>query len=281
MTRIKTQDGEIMKLPLRIFSDLHLGHRASRIVDVETLRPLFRGAGTVLFNGDTWEDHSGPWRARSEEMLDRLREILREEGCDAIFIPGNHDPNWEGSGFIELAGGRIVVTHGDCLLRDGAPWKREMLAGTEIVDALWAECPQAATDPIARHELARLIARRLPNLAHPEGRSLLSRAIDAAFPPRRAIAMIRAWVTQGRLGSRFCHCYFPNAELLVTGHFHCHGTRKSLGRTVVNTGSFVVPGSAGWVEWNGETLSAGRIREGKNGCEMLGAKLRRKFISEN
>lgn len=49
-----------MKLPVRIFSDLHPGHQASRIFDMEKLRPLFRGAGTVLFNGDTWEELSPP-----------------------------------------------------------------------------------------------------------------------------------------------------------------------------------------------------------------------------
>ncbi len=73
-----------MELPLRIFSDLHLGHKASRIGEVEKLRPLFRGAGTVVFNGDTWEELSPPWREKSEEMLGQLRRILGEEGCDGV-----------------------------------------------------------------------------------------------------------------------------------------------------------------------------------------------------
>ncbi|MDE0835526.1 MAG: hypothetical protein OSA84_04160 [Akkermansiaceae bacterium] len=272
----------MMRLPLRIFSDLHLGHKASRISDVEMLRPLFRGAGTVVFNGDTWEELSEPWREKSAAMLDELRTILKEEGCDAVFLPGNHDPGWEGLGFIELAEGRIVITHGDALLRDGAPWKREMLAGRDVVDALWKDSPAAETDPIARHELARKIAKRLPSRAHPEGRSLFARALDAAFPPQRAITILRAWLTQGRLGARFCERYFAEAEILVTGHFHCLGIRRSRGRTVINTGSFVVPGPAGWVEWDGESLSSGRIRETSDGGTALGqSMLIRKFISKN
>jgi len=268
-----------MKLPLRIFSDLHLGHKASRIGMVESLRPLFNGAGTVIFNGDTWEELSTHWRARSEEMLGQLRALLAEEGCDVVFLPGNHDPGWEGAGFIELAGGRIVVTHGDALLRDGAPWKREMLAGRDVVDALWKDHPAAETDPIARHELARMIAKRLPNLSHPGGRSIFARAFDAAFPPRRAIAMLHAWMSEGKLGAAFCERYFPAAELLVVGHFHCHGVRESHGRTVINTGSFVVPGPAGWVQWDGETLTSGRIRESGTGkTHMEPAKIRRKVI---
>ncbi len=255
-----------MKLPLRIFSDLHLGHRASRIDEVEKLRLLFRGAGTVVFNGDTWEELSPPWRALSEEMLGQLRRVLAEEGCEAVFLPGNHDPGWEGSGFLELAEGGIVITHGDALLRDGAPWKREMLANPDVVDELWTRFPDAATDIGSRLELARAIARRLPQTHHPDGRSLPSRALDAAFPPRRALNMISAWLRQGAHGARFCETYFPKAELLVCGHFHCHGICRARGRTVVNTGSFVVPGSAGWVEWDGGMLSAGRIREAGKTC---------------
>lgn len=251
------------RLPLRIFSDLHLGHQASRIDGVEKLRPLFCGAGTVLFNGDTWEELSPPWRERSEEMLGQLRRILDEEGCAAVFLPGNHDPGWEGSGFMELAEGRIVITHGDALLRNGAPWKREMLANPNVVDELWGQFPDAATDIASRLELARAIARRLPTTHPPDGRSLFSRALDAAFPPKRAIHMISAWLRQGAHGARFCETYFPKAELLVVGHFHCHGIRKTCGRIVVNTGSFVVPGPAGWVEWDGETLIAGRISEAR------------------
>ncbi len=161
-----------MRLPVRIFSDLHLGHGASRISEVGSLRPLFHGAGTVVFNGDSWEELSEGWRKRSAEMLADLRGILAEEGCDTIFLPGNHDPGWEGKGWLELAEGRIVVTHGDALLRDGAPWKREMLASKAIVERLWEENPEAATDAGARHDLARKIAGRLPACRHPEGRSL-------------------------------------------------------------------------------------------------------------
>ena len=117
-----------MRLPVRIFSDLHLGHKASRICDVAALMPLFEGAGTVVFNGDTWEELSPAWRGRSGEMCAELRGLLAGAGIDGVFLPGNHDPGEGGVGFVELAGGRIVVTHGDALLRDGAPWKRAISA---------------------------------------------------------------------------------------------------------------------------------------------------------
>jgi UDP-2,3-diacylglucosamine pyrophosphatase LpxH len=257
-----------MKLPVRIFSDLHLGHKASRISDVEMLRPLFRGAGTVVFNGDTWEELVDKWRENSLAMLVDMRRIVSEEGCEAIFLPGNHDPGWEGQGWLELAGGKIVITHGDVLLRDGAPWKREMLANRDAVDALWRDFPTAETDAAARHELARKIARYLPTRHNPKGKNLAARVVDAAFPPRRAIAMICAWIQQGSLAAEFCERYFPKAELIVNGHFHCAGTRSVRAKTVVNTGSFVVPGPAKWAQWDGKFFSIGAVREAEDGYEI-------------
>ncbi|MDP4625708.1 MAG: hypothetical protein NWT08_11290 [Akkermansiaceae bacterium] len=263
----------MMRLPVRIFSDLHLGHKASRIEDVQSLMPLFEGAGTVVFNGDTWEELSPSWREKSGEMLDQLREMLASAGIDAVFLSGNHDPGWAGLGFIELAEGKVLVTHGDALLRDGAPWKREMLAGKAILDGLWRDFPEAETDPAARHELARAIARSLPTLHPPGGRSLFSRVLDAAFPPKRPWNMLKTWIGYGGLGATFCATYFPDAEILVTGHFHCRGIRKSAGKTVINTGSFVVPGPAGCVEWNGERLSMVAIVESKSGFGLGVTKL--------
>ncbi len=258
----------MMRLPVRIFSDLHLGHKASRVTDVEALRSLFRGAGTVVFNGDTWEELAEPWREVSEKMLDGLKRILREEGCEVIFLRGNHDPGWEGEGWMELAEGRIVVTHGDALLRESSPWKREILSGAETVEEIWSGHPDADTSPERRLAVTREIARRLPSLHHPEERSLFSRIRDAAFPPGRALAMLRAWTSQWDRGARFCEKFFPDAEILVIGHFHCSGVRKVRGRTVVNLGSFVVPGRAKWAEWDGRTLTTGKILESAGRFEM-------------
>ena len=67
-----------MKGPVRILSDLHLGHKISRIADVDVLRPLVAGMGTVVFNGDTWQELALPFRDRSEAMLEELRALFAE-----------------------------------------------------------------------------------------------------------------------------------------------------------------------------------------------------------
>lgn len=257
-----------MKLPVRIFSDLHLGHKASRISDVETLRPLFRGAGTVVFNGDTWEELAKPWRERSLAMLEGLKRILCEEGCDVVFLRGNHDPGWEGKGWLELADGKIAITHGDALLRDSSPWKREILSGPGMVEEVWKEFPGAELGLESRLAVAKEIALRFHSRKFPENRSLTARIIDAAFPPKRALAMLKAWTGQWSRGAAFCERYLPDAQILIIGHFHCSGIRTVHGRTVVNLGAFVVPGKAKWAEWDGQTCAVGDVRESPDGCWM-------------
>jgi predicted phosphodiesterase len=253
--------------PVRVFSDLHLGHKVSRIREVSALRPLISGAGTVIFNGDTWQELARQFYTRSAAMLEELTSLCRAEGAEAIFLSGNHDPGWPGRGWVELAGGRIVISHGDGLLFDGSPWKREILVNGKRVVELWDQHPQASRDVEERLRVARKIARELCCVESPTGRSFLLRAWDAAIPPRRAVKMIEAWITQATEGAKFCDSYFPAAEILVIGHFHREGSWLRSGRRIINTGSFMAPGRAHWVEWNDGWLSRGVIDETGESCQ--------------
>lgn len=257
-----------MKEPVRILSDLHLGHKVSRIGHVSALRPLIAGAGTVVFNGDTWQEIAAPFRQQAEVMLGELKKLCAEEGADPVFLSGNHDPGWTGPGWVELADGKIIVTHGDTLLFDGSPWKREILVAGKRVMELWDEHPDAATNVEERVRVARKIAKELCTVEHPLGRHILQRAWDAVTPPKRAIKMLEAWFTQGTAGARFCERYFPKAEVLVIGHFHHQGLWVRNGRLVINTGSFLDPGRAHWVEWNHGWLTRGEIDESPESCTL-------------
>lgn len=255
-----------MNEPVRVLSDLHLGHKISRISDVAALRPLIKGAGTVIFNGDTWQELARPFYERSKVMLDELVALCRSEAADTVFLSGNHDPGWSGPGWVELAGGRIVITHGDALLFDGSPWKREILVGGERVMELWRAHPDAGRDVEERIRVAREIARELCSVEHPTGRNIILRAWDAALPPVRAVKMIEAWFTQDKEGDKFCESYFPDAEFLIIGHFHREGSWRKNDRRIINTGSFMAPGRAHWVEWNDGWLSRGLIDEDRESC---------------
>ena len=255
-----------MNEPVRVLSDLHLGHKISRIEKVSALRPLIAGAGTVIFNGDTWQELARPFLARSTVMLDELKALCAEEGAEAVFLSGNHDPGWPGPGWVELAEGKIVIMHGDALLFDGSPWKREILVNGQRVTEVWQQHPLADRDAEERLRVARQIARELCSVEYPNGRYFIQRAWDAVLPPRRALKMIEAWFTQDSTGAKFCENYFPNAEVLIIGHFHREGSWEKNNRRIINTGSFTSPGRAHWVEWNGGLLSRGMIDETPEAC---------------
>lgn len=257
-----------MKEPVRILSDLHLGHQVSRIDRVSALRPLLAGAGTVIFNGDTWQEMPGPFLERAKTMLAELRALCAEVGVETIYLPGNHDPGWDGRGWVELAEGRIIVTHGDSLLFDGSPWKREILTGNQEVRELWSQHPDAAHDIRERLQLARRIAVDLCSVDYPAGRHFIQRAWDAVVPPRRALRMIESWLQRAAAAGRFCDRYFPEAEVLVFGHFHLHGCWNHRGRLVIDTGSFMNPGRAHWVEWQDRMLVRGEIDETPDSCTL-------------
>lgn len=257
-----------MKQPVRVLSDLHLGHRISRIDRISTLRPLIAGAGTVVFNGDTWEELARPFHDKGAAMLAELQALCAEEGADAVFLSGNHDPGWPGCGWVELAGGKIVITHGDALLFDGSPWKREILVNGRRVMELWDQHPDAGHDIEDRLRLAREIARTLQSRGHRHGKHFIQRAWDAAIPPQRALKMIEAWCTQATAGAEFCSRYFPKAEVLVIGHFHRQGCWRRGDRLVINTGSFMNPGRARWVQWHDDWLTCGDIDETPDSCQM-------------
>ena len=72
---------------------------------------------------------------------------------------------------MELAEGRIVISHGDGLLFDGSPWKREILVNGKRVTELWDQHPQASKDVEERLRVARKIARELCCEESPIGKS--------------------------------------------------------------------------------------------------------------
>ena len=256
-----------MKFPIRILSDLHLGHRVSRIAEVESLRPLIRGTGTVVFNGDTWQELARLFRERSTTMLEELKQLCADEGATPIFLSGNHDPDWP-TGWVELAGGRILVTHGDALFDDGSPWSREALSRHDRVNDLWARHEAARHDPAARIELAREVAMLLRAADYPKGKKIWQRVFDAVRPPRRAFEMLRVWATQADAAAQFAEQYFPKAEVMIKGHFHRAGIWNRRGKLVINLGAFMNPCPALWGDFDGQQLRCGRVEESGKNFEM-------------
>ncbi len=52
------------------------------------------------------------------------------------------------------------------------------------------------------------------------------------------------------------------------GHFHHRGCWRHRGKLIINTGTFMEPGRAQWVEWHKGQLSRGHIIEGPQTCQL-------------
>ena len=253
-----------MKFPVRILGDLHLGHRVSRIDSVAKLRPLIAGAGTIIFNGDTWQELARPFREKSSAMLEELKAICAEEGAEPVFLSGNHDPGWPGPGWVELAGGRILITHGDAFFAEGSPWSREAFARHEQVAELWKRHGESVGDPAARIVLAREIALVLRAAEYPKGQKIWNRVFEAIRPPRRAFEILRVWTRQADVAAEFTERYFPKAEIVVKGHFHRTGIWHKRGKLILNLGAFLPPCAAWIAEFDGEYFRCAKIEEGSD-----------------
>jgi UDP-2,3-diacylglucosamine pyrophosphatase LpxH len=204
---------------------------------VEKLRPLIAGAGTVIFNGDTWQELAAIFREKSAAMLEDLKELCREEG--------------------------ILITHGDAFFAEGSPWSREAFARHAEVAELWKRHGAAAADPAKRIELAREIALVLRAATYPKGRRIWQRVMEAIRPPRRAYEILRVWTKQADVAADFASRYFPNAQIMVKGHFHRTGIWRRQGKLVVNLGAFLPPCPAWWAEYEGGYFRVGKIEEGE------------------
>src|SRR5947208_78017 len=114
--------------PSRILSDIHLGHPASLIGAAENIAPLLRGVPTVIFNGDTVEARFIKDRPAALRDLDSITKVYADGSVHPIFINDTHDPAISPVSHVDLADGAILVTHGDMLFHDVAPWSKQARA---------------------------------------------------------------------------------------------------------------------------------------------------------
>ncbi|MEZ5299776.1 MAG: hypothetical protein R3F11_03775 [Verrucomicrobiales bacterium] len=84
-----------MREPIRILSDLHLGHPGSLLRVAAMLRPLLDGAASIIFSGDTSRRRDGSPRAKTNAS--RCATSSRTSGAEATYVTGNHDPDIGGT----------------------------------------------------------------------------------------------------------------------------------------------------------------------------------------
>jgi len=268
--------------PILIFSDLHLGHRASLIKNPEQLASIMKGAGSVVFNGDTAEMRTHEDRVVGRKLAADLARVCHQVGRRAFFVNGNHDPTVSNTNHLDLSSGSVLATHGDILYLGVAPWGRDahhyLRKHRQILDRLG---PDAYAD-FEKRLLAtkrtsielQMIERPLTRGGAPELRLLLRNA----WPPWRPLKIAKAWLELPRLADDLANAFRPRARFIVVGHTHYPGVWKVGQRVIINTGGFVSYFGALTVLIEFGRLEVREVKVSKN--KFVLGKLRGNFLIE-
>lgn len=257
-----------MQEPIRVFSDLHLAHPGCRIESVEALAPLLEGAGTVIFNGDTCEQRHRDWAENGRRKVDRLRSLLDRTGVkETILLRGNHDPEISEIDHLDLANGRVFLTHGDAIFRHISPWSPKIwpvIPKMEEVRARFGE-DRLASDLETCLECThrcRTLSKGTGAEFQTSGPFATVRSLARiAWPPRRPLRILKTWATIPREAHDFFGRYRPEARVMLFGHTHLPGAWKKRGRLAINTGGFLSILPARGVEIAGGTIEVFAIEE--------------------
>ncbi|MEM8954934.1 MAG: metallophosphoesterase [Verrucomicrobiota bacterium] len=266
-------------------SDVHLGHPGSRIGSVAELRPLFEGAKTVIFNGDTREMRAKRYLEHSDRMFGELEEMLGRLGIKSYFLTGNHDHQISSVNYLDLCGGDVFVTHGHAVFPDVSPWSFTNRADHEACLAeygrLYREYDGETLDGIMRVTAA--ICEMTPKFNRRARRGLmgnLKTIINVTLPPRRAFSVLDTWRRHLRMGRDFCRRYRPGARFFVMGHTHLPCVRSFGDLVVINTGGYISVGGARYVEVAGGELRVVAVRRDGEGRFLPGRVVRRFALGE-
>lgn len=230
----------------RILSDLHYGDRGSRIRSLPALTPLFEGASALVFNGDTIDTRPSRTPGLTAALQAEVREFFDRTALPTTILTGNHDPDISPHHTLDLAGGRIFVTHGDIIFEDLVPWGQDApLVRDRLAEELATLTPEARTQLDPRLAVYRRVAASIPQRHQSERNGLKYAAgflADTVWPPLRILHVLRAWRRAPGLAAVLTRRHRPSAGFAIIGHIHLPGFwRTPQGVVVVNTGSFCPP----------------------------------------
>jgi predicted phosphodiesterase len=248
---------------VRILSDLHYGEEASQLRSLEQLAPLLDGPAAVLLNGDSIETRFLATRGRNNPAgaLDAFRAFLAARAGHVLVLTGNHDPDLSDRHHADLADGRLLVTHGDTLFPELAPWGWE--AALHRAEQTWrlAALPEAARfDWETRLHVCKAanlaVARRAPRHVTSGEHPLLRQRLRALLRLHR---ILRAWREAPDRAAELVRTYRPRARAIVLGHTHRPGVWWRGGVAIINTGAFMPPFAPRCVDVVGDHLHVRRI----------------------
>ena len=261
--------------PVLIVSDLHYGHPTGKIADLSELRPILAGIKTLIVNGDYTEARLGADLDRARARVEVLRRLAESLGIALVMLAGNHDPGLYDQSWLELADGRVVVTHGDCLYWDIAPWSPEI---EPYRQAWWPHRAEWEAARLSRRDgwprlLAYTEARRKDvqhcgdHFARGPGGKLRS-ALRLGRRPGRILRMLRVWMTSHRRAEEQVRRFSPQARFFVYGHTHHSIVKKRGDLVLINTGAWQAYSATRIVRVGGGEVKIGKVERGRGGFEV-------------
>jgi predicted phosphodiesterase len=248
----------------RIFSDLHFGDRLSQVSSFAQLAPLLEGIDRLVLNGDTLDTRPGGSPPLTARWREQAAAFAASAPAPVTFLTGNHDADYSPLHHLDLAEGRVFLTHGDILFDDIVPWGRDAAPiRAQLAAGLGALAPEARESLDARLLVYRRVAAQVAQRHQAERnpwRYAVRLAHDTVWPPFRIWHILWAWTVAPRRAAALLRRHRPQARFILNGHTHRPGIwRMRDGVTVINTGSFTRPWGALAVDLTADELRVRRI----------------------
>ncbi len=239
-----------------VLSDTHLSVPGRGAHSAAALRPLWRGADEVIFNGDVAEVADERLRGPAARQVVELLRLAEEDGVAVTLISGNHDPLVTDRRYLRLAGREVFLTHGDILHPAISPWTDHGKHLARLhADAVMSLDPGKARDIDA--QLAACQHASVVQWDHfvtrPHRRGAWARRVPDGVLRKTALArkLVKAayyWQTIPRRAMGFARRFAPESRFFVFGHIHRAGVWVDPGagpggadRVIINTGAYQSP----------------------------------------
>jgi predicted phosphodiesterase len=254
-----------IRFPIRILSDLHLGNNASMVRSAEVVLPLFEGTGTVVLNGDTFDHRHRELGKVPTQPVEIFEALADRAGTDLIVISGNHDPDSSTVYHLDLMDGRILVTHGDVLYPEIAPWSHFAAQFREMIRKELDELENPGRYSL-EHLLAtnKSVARQIltqPHFYFPNNEGFFRHLLRYLWPPSRIFRILNSWQRLPISAAKLAEDHRPDARFVIVGHTHYPGTWTRQGRRIINTGSFLPVLGRRLVDVHQDRLEVRKIRQ--------------------
>lgn len=248
-----------MKERIVILSDTHMGRDEAVVRSPGALAPLWRGATSLVINGDVAEVHDPRYRAKAAQQVLALHDLCEKDGVNLTLLSGNHDPYISDTRHLTLADGAVFVTHGDALHPSIAPWCPTAAKVRHSYDHAMATLKPEERDTLA----SRLSVTQHAAHEHwDEFEKVIQRsAIQQLIRrPWMVLEVLWYWHTVPQLAKKFADEHAPQAQFFIFGHTHHQGVWQRGGLTIINTGSFGFPGKPRAVVIEDDRLRVYQVR---------------------